>query len=125
MKNSNDKMLVSFEYDYLEDTSFFNTNYRNYKESILFEDLVFDLNDDGKVIGIEIFNTSKLLHTKKAFLNRVKTLRFEVHIDKENIEFSINMDIEIRNKLTQKNLIVSEPNIWGIKPTNIISPITA
>ena len=121
--NIEKKFNVRFGYDYLEDIFYFRAKHKRYKESVLFDNLVFDIDEKDRIIGMEIFKISKVLNIPRYHLNRIKSMRFEVDVDRENIAFSIIMDIEIRNKISEKAFQASQPNVWNIAPTRLVSPV--
>ena len=86
-------------YDYKNDTLFFKIKDREYAKSVDFEDLVLDVDKDGFITGIQIFDVSKLLKIDKETVRHIRN--WEFHAKCENNVISLNLMFEMvkRNKV--------------------------
>jgi len=81
------------------------------------DNLILDLNHDGKIIGIEILFTSKYFNIPKTYLKHIKTLNFTIDINKNKILISIKIKFSTRNKLNEKELIFEKLNDEMLTPS--------
>ncbi len=112
------------DYDSLEDIFYGRPMKRNYKESILLDNLIIDLNDKGEVVGIEILNFAKLLHVPKYLISRFTRGKIRIEISKKSIKFTAELGGIFRNKERESFLDFERENIYGISPSSLIAPIT-
>ncbi|GAA5818113.1 MAG: DUF2283 domain-containing protein [Methanobrevibacter sp. CfCl-M3] len=109
------KILLT-DYDYQEDILFFhlseNPNYE-FSEN-LNKDILIDFNKDKLPIGLEIFNASKVLKTKKIYLNQIEQGILKIKINEENINLNLNLTILIHQKQTDLPIEVTEDNIYNL-----------
>ncbi len=111
------------DYDSVEDIFYGRPMKRNYKESILVNNLILDLNDKGEVVGIEVMDFAKLLHVPKDFLFHLNKGRIGVHINEESIKFTAELFGVFRNKERESFLDFERENTYGISPSSLVAPI--
>lgn len=105
-------LINHFEYNLEVDSlHIFGNEEGDIEGSLIFENFIFDVDTSGRIIGVEIDNTSKLLNVtpkflnenlKEAFLNvkmsnNILFLGFAVMLQKEKFNFSY---IIPKNKIT-------------------------
>ncbi len=98
------------DYDHVNDILFFKVKDREYDFSIEFQNMVIDIDREKFVVGIQIFNASDFLGIQKVNLSKVPKWQFKAKIDKGIIEFRLNYQIEIRNRIIDKNPIIIQEN---------------
>ena len=84
---------------------------RSYDSSIQIENLIFDLNKNGKINGIEILSASKLFNIDKFLLKNLISGDIKIVASNDFIYVKINFKSSIRNK--EKISII---NIERLKP---------
>jgi uncharacterized protein YuzE len=98
------------DYDYVNDILFFKVKDREYDFSIEFQNIVIDIDKEKFVVGIQIFDASEFLGVSKINLREVPKWQFKAKIDKGVIELRLNYQIEVRNKVIDKNPIIIQEN---------------
>ncbi len=86
------------DYDYKEDTLFFKIQNREYVKSIDFEDMVLDVDKEGFITGIQVFDVSKLFKLSKEALRNVKYTQFNTKVEKNVITVQFMFTCVQRNK---------------------------
>lgn len=84
---------------------------RDYHSSFQKGDLIFDLDSDGKLVGLELLNASEIFGIPKTFLKNIIGIKIEVEANEELIKMRILVKTLVRN--AEK---VSSLNIERIKP---------
>jgi uncharacterized protein YuzE len=79
----------SFDYDYVNDILFLKVNGREYAFSIELSDYVIDLDTEGFVVGLQIFNASSYFGMAKGILREVKNWKLEARIKDRVIEVKL------------------------------------
>ena len=59
--------------------------------------VIFDLDKENKIIGLEMFNASKVFGIPKAFLKNIGSGKLEVVISKQYIIVNIQIKTKVRN----------------------------
>ena len=105
------------DYDYDNDVIFFYNEDKSYDLSIDAEGIILDLSEDNYVMDIEISNASKRFDVSKSDLRAVKHFEAEINIDKDNIEISMKLEIQKRNRLFDKFFNTLALNTMNIPPS--------
>jgi len=98
------------DYDYVNDILFFKVNDREYSFSLEFQNMVIDIDEEKFIVGIQIFDASTFLGISKINLREIPNWQFKAKIDKGVIELRLNYQIQIRNKIVEKNPIIIQEN---------------
>lgn len=85
------------EYDFENDIFSAIPQKREYDSSFQTGNLIFDLNKEGKINGIEILDASGLFGMPKAFLGRIISGRIEIIADEKVIRLKIILKSLVRN----------------------------
>ena len=104
MKYLKGKGIVDYDYKY--DILLFKTQEREYVKSIEIENMVLDVDKDGFIVAIQIFEASKFLKVYKYALLKVSQWNFEATVKDGMIEFRLTFEVVIRNKVIEKNPII-------------------
>lgn len=99
---------AKWNYDYQEDILYIRVNNENYLESLETEDIIIDLNNNNKIIGIEINKASIKFKLDKISLKNIKNGIFKIITKKNKIEISLQIKSSIRNKTTSSNLNIQK-----------------
>ncbi|NOR48188.1 MAG: DUF2283 domain-containing protein [Methanosarcinaceae archaeon] len=105
------------DYDYDNDIIFFYNEDKSYDLSIDAEGIILDLSEDNYVMDIEISNASKRFGVSKSDLRAVKHFEAEINIDRDNIEISMKLEIQKRNRLFDKFFNALALNTMNIPPS--------
>jgi uncharacterized protein YuzE len=96
------------DYDYRQDILFFKTAERDYARSIELNNLVLDVDKEGFIVGIQIFEASGFLDLSKDALLSVKHWHFEATVNEGKIEIRLVFNVVVRNKTIEKNPIIMQ-----------------
>ena len=101
-----------FDYDYAHDIIFFKVRNRNYNRSIEFENLVFDVDDENFIVGLQIFEASEYFNIPKKHLRIVTKWQLMANVNqiaqtKSRIEIRLFFEIRIRNRIVQPEPIIT------------------
>jgi len=98
IKQLDAKGLGEFDYDYKNDTLFFKIKDREYTQSIDFDDLVVDVDKEGFITGIQLFDASLLFKLPKLDLKNINHFEFDTKIEKNIIIVNLLFRFIRRNK---------------------------
>ena len=97
------------DYDYKHDILFFKTKDREYAKSIeLLDNLVVDVDKEGFLTGIQIFDAAEYLNIDKKSLLSIPNWQFTINVHENIIEIRLVFQIKVRNKIVEKNPIISQ-----------------
>ncbi len=96
------------DYDYKYDILFFKTTERDYVKSIELENIVLDVDKEGFIVGIQIFEASKFLDVSKGMLLKIPRWEFIANVNEGRIEIRLLFKVAVRNKIIEKNPIIME-----------------
>ena len=96
------------DYDFKQDILFFKTKGREYKKSIELDNMVLDIDEEGFIVGIQIFEASKFLNLKKDVLLSIPTWQYQATFYEGRIEVRLMFQIKVRNKIIEKNPIIMQ-----------------
>mgnify|MGYP001619373096 FL=1 len=95
------------DYDYKHDILFFKTTEREYVKSLEFDNIMVDIDKEGFLVGIQIFEASKFLNLDKKVLLSIPKWRFDANVyDGNKIDIRLTFQIKVRNKIVEKNPII-------------------
>ena len=97
------------DYDFKHDILFFKTKDREYYKSIeLLDNLVVDVDKKGFLTGIQIFDAAEYLNIDKKSLLSIPNWQFTINVHENIIEIRLVFQIKVRNKIVEKNPIISQ-----------------
>ena len=101
------------DYDYAHDIILFKVKDREYSKSVEFEDIVLDIDKEGFITGIQIFNASNMFKVEKESLNEIKNWNFEIKVENNVIFVQLTFEIVKRNKIIERvqNIIRKSPSL--------------
>lgn len=111
------------DYDYVNDILFFKVKDREYSFSIEFQNMVIDIDEEKFVVGIQIFEASKFLGLSKINLREIPKWQFKARIEEGIMEFRLNYQLQIRNKIYEKNPIIIQENKSGLPSPQMVQTI--
>jgi len=113
LKHLNAKGNGEVDYDYLHDIIFFKVKDRGYQKSIEFEDIILDIDKDGFVTSIQIFDASNLFKLSREELRSIKKWAFEIKVENNVINIQLIFSVINRNKIIERgqNIIRKSPSL--------------
>lgn len=123
IKPRNLKAEGEMDYDYVNDILFFKVKDREYSFSIEFQNMVIDIDEEKFVVGIQIFEASKFLGLSKINLREIPKWQFKAKIEEGIIEFRLNYQLQIRNKIYEKNPIIIQENKSNLPSPQMVQTI--
>ncbi len=98
------------DYDFKHDILFFKTKDRKYAKSIeLLNNIVVDVDKEGFLVGIQIFDASEFLNLDKKELLSIPKWSFNANVyDGNKIDIRLTFQIKVRNKIIEKNPIIAQ-----------------
>ncbi|MFH0978580.1 MAG: DUF2283 domain-containing protein [Candidatus Woesearchaeota archaeon] len=106
MKNL--KTTGESDYDYKHDILFLKSKNREYKKSVEMDNITVDIDQEGFVVGIQIFEASKFLNLKKEILMKIPRWEYKAMLSEGKIEIRLLFKIKSRNKIIEKNPIIKQ-----------------
>ncbi|MCX6706891.1 MAG: DUF2283 domain-containing protein [Candidatus Woesearchaeota archaeon] len=101
-KHLNAKGKGESSYDYKNDILLFKIKDREYKLSLDFGNLVVDVDKEGFITGLRIFDASQLLRLSKLALKNVKQFEFNAKVEEKVITIQLRFMSMLRNKCLVK-----------------------
>ena len=91
---------VVYDYDYSGDSLFiYCVDSYEYDVSLeLDNDVILDLDVDGKPVAFEFLNASKLFKLNKNYLNDLKKINIQSPITEETITLNVKLTVPVHNK---------------------------
>ncbi len=102
MKHLNAKGKGEYSYDYRNDILLFKVKDRDYMKSLDFDNLVVDIDKEGFITGLRIFDASKIFRLQKLALKNLKNFEFSAKIEKRIVSIQLRFNSILRNKSTIK-----------------------
>ncbi|MFQ5531280.1 MAG: DUF2283 domain-containing protein [Candidatus Nanoarchaeia archaeon] len=110
IKNKHLEGKGEMDYDYANDILFFKVKDREYDYSLEFGNIVVDIDLEDFITGIQLFDASKFLRIDKTNLRQIPRWKFQAKIQEGIIELRLFYQVEIRNKIIEKNPIIIQQN---------------
>lgn len=87
-----------YVYDYKNDIMIFRIKDRDYVGSLEFENLVVDIDTEGFITGLRIFDASKIFNFSKVALHSIKQFEFNSDVEDKIINIKLSFNAILRNK---------------------------
>jgi uncharacterized protein YuzE len=87
-----------YSYDYRNDLLLFKIKDREYSKSIEFDNLVVDIDKEGFITGLRVFDASKIFRLTKVALNKVTDFEFYAKIEDKIITIQLKFRSVLRNR---------------------------
>lgn len=111
------------DYDYPQDILFFKTAERDYFKSVELEHIVLDIDKEGFIVGIQIFEASKFFNLSKEALRNVRHWEFKAMVNEGLIEIRLVFQMLVRNRMVEKNPIIMQPNSEKLPNSELICQV--
>ena len=93
----NEMLKGTYRYRSEDDVLYVRPSQRAYASSVQVGEFIFDIDKKGKPVGVEILNASKLLQIPKEALRHLVSLKLEILVLKNRIEFRLRVKALVRN----------------------------
>ena len=87
-----------YAYDYKNDLLLFKIKNREYLKSIDFGNLVFDIDKEGFITGLRVFDASAVLKIPKLALKNIRHFEFSTKVENKVITAQLRFMAVLRNK---------------------------
>jgi uncharacterized protein YuzE len=95
----NAKGRGEYTYDYAHDVLLFKIKDRTYRESIEFNNITIDIDAEGFITGIQIFDASTALRIPKYALQHIVNFEFNSRAENGTITVQVHFNSVLRNKM--------------------------
>ncbi len=112
-----------FDYDYANDILFFKIKDRDYDSSIEADRFTMDIDKEGFVVGIQIFEASEFLRIDKVKLRQIRRWRFDSNVDKGRIEIRVVFETIYRNKPVIHEPIIAQPAPESLMESKVVCTV--
>jgi len=112
-------------YDYAHDILLFKIRERDYLKSLDFDNLIVDIDTEGFITGLRIFDASKVFSIPKLALKSIKTFKFRARIEDKKVTIQLEFIPILRNKplLRQSQNLVREAIGSEVNDSEVLSTI--
>lgn len=87
-----------YSYDYVNDLLLFKVKNRDYLKSLDIDNLVVDIDKQGYITGLRIFDASKIFNIPKLALKNIKSFKFNARIEDKKVTIQLEFIPVLRNK---------------------------
>lgn len=91
-----------YTYDFKNDLLLFKIKDRNYKTSLDFGNLIVDIDEEGFITGLRVFDASQLFGMDKIALNSIQQFEFNAGVEDKVINIQLKFIALLRNKPLEK-----------------------
>jgi len=102
-----------FDYDYSHDILFFKVKDREYNRSIELDNMVIDIDEEGFIVGLQIFDASKYFAIERKYLRaamgwRMQAMTENLSESESKVEIRLMFQVMMRNKILQPTPIITQ-----------------
>ena len=119
------KNNVVYDYDYQNDSLFIHcVDSYDYEVSLeLDNDVILDLDTNGKLVAFEFLNASKVFHLDKSHFKNLVRISIQSLIDEESIKLNVQLIVLVhnRNQVFNVNCIASNLNNIPSMETELVT----
>ena len=87
-----------YTYDYLNDILLFKIKNRDYLKSLDFDNLIVDIDKEGFITGMRIFDASEIFNIPKLALKNIKFFKFNARVEDKKVTIQLEFIPILRNK---------------------------
>lgn len=114
-----------FDYDYAHDTLFFKCKDRPYDRSLELDNVVADVDEEGFIVGIQIFDASDHFRVARQHLRLAKAWKMWANVEKlsdteAKIEIRLVFQVVVRNKIVQPAPIITQNVKGGMESSQMV-----
>lgn len=108
-----------YDYDFENDSLFFNRNEVRLESSIDLGNIILDMGVDGSPVGFEILHASKMFNVPKSVIQNFQNMQAEITITEETIEIKLTITVLLRNRKTPKVAVSHGINDINLQPAQM------
>lgn len=124
MKHLNAPGKGEYSYDYEHDILLFKIRNRNYAMSIEFDNFIVDIDEEGFITGLRIFDASQVFKLSKVALNNLKSFEFHTRAENGVISVQLRFNCILRNSvIKQGHDFVREATDSHIKNSEVVCTV--
>lgn len=114
-----------YTYDYANDILLFKTKDRDYAKSLDLGNLIVDIDTEGFITGLRLFDASKILKLSKITLNNLKQFEFNADVEDKIITVQLRFTCVIRNaqKIVQGQDFIREATSTSIQNSEVVCTV--
>ena len=114
-----------YTYDYPNDVLLFKTKDRDYSKSLKFGNLIVDINSEGFITGLRLFDASKILKLSKITLKNLKQFEFNADVEDKIVTIKLRFVCMVRNapKIVQGQDIIREAISSSIQNSEVVCTV--
>ncbi|MCS3923413.1 DUF2283 domain-containing protein [Methanosalsum natronophilum] len=106
-----------FDYDWLNDSMYIYPHDREYKSSLMLDDdIILDVGENGRIVGIEILEASKKFNVSKYEMHDPIELQVNFEVKDGKFTLNLNMTFVKRNKTIPKSISLTGENEMNLSP---------
>ena len=90
------------DYDYENDILFLKVKNRTYDHSLELDDMVLDVDEEGYIIGIQLFGASQTFNTNKDSLQSIKKWEFKIKTEEKIISLQLTFEIIQQDHIVER-----------------------
>ena len=87
-----------YTYDYLNDILLFKIKNRDYLKSLDFDNLIVDIDKEGFITGMRIFDASEIFNIPKLALKNITFFKFNARVEDKKVTIQLEFIPVLRNK---------------------------
>jgi uncharacterized protein YuzE len=112
-------------YDYKHDVLLFKIKDRNYDKSLDFGNLVVDIDKEGFITGLSVFDASTVFDLDKIALKNISQFEFRTKVEEKVVSISLRFTAMLRNKqlIKQGQDFVREALNSEIKDSEVVCAV--
>ena len=114
-----------YTYDYPNDILLFKTKDRDYAKSLEFGNLIVDIDTEGFITGLRLFDASKILKLSKITLKNLKQFEFNADVEDKIITIKLRFACMVRNapKIIQGQDFIREAISSSIPNSEVVCTV--
>ena len=114
-----------FDYDYAHDVLFFKVKDRPYDRSLELDNLVVDIDEEGFVVGLQIFDASAYFRMDKKHLKVASMWKMWANVEKLGeceslIEIRLVFQVLVRNRIVEQRPIITQNVRDGLESSQMV-----
>ncbi len=113
-----------YSYDYRNDILLFKIRDRNYIISIEFDNFIVDIDEEGFITGLRIFDASQVFKLSKVVLSNLRSFEFHTRAENGVISVQLRFNCVLRNSvIKQGHDFVREASDSHIKNSEVLCTV--
>lgn len=94
------------DYDEEHDVFYVSRRSRSYSHSEPVENVIFDIDEDGSLVGIEILDASEFFGVGRDVLRSFESVSFSFRSFEDRLRFSVEFSYELKDRLRERSISI-------------------